>query len=75
MLEAIEKMMLDYDLKIEDCDKMIRHQRKAITICRRSNEDCEELRKERAIKQAKRQCYVQAKYDFDSLIDSIDKET
>jgi len=74
MIEDIEKMMLEYDRKIEDCDTQIRHQRKAISICRRSDENCSQLRKERAIVQAQRQCYVQAKYDFDSLIDCIENK-
>ena len=74
MLEEIEKIKAQYDLKIEDCDKVIRHLRESIKINRKLGVDVDEakrLRKDRAIEQAKRQAYVQAKYDFDSLIDYV----
>jgi hypothetical protein len=78
MLESIKKMMNEYDLKIADCDKLIDSQRKAIKVMRRDKSECPKLmkelsdmRKDRAITQAQRQCYVQAKYDFDSLIDDL----
>lgn len=73
MLAEIERLKRQYDLKIADCDKLIEHLRVQITVCRRQGgaEDSIRLRHDRAIEQAKRQCYVQAKYDFDSLIDFI----
>ncbi len=73
MKSEIEKMKAHYDIKISGCDKVIEHLRKAIAICRKQNRNDESvsLRKDRAIEQAKRQCYVQAKYDFDSLMDYV----
>jgi hypothetical protein len=69
----VEKMKAQYDVKIESCDKMIEHLRKVISENRRTGNEGENesFRKDRAINQAKRQCYVQAKYDFDSLLDYI----
>jgi hypothetical protein len=74
MLKEIEKMKEQYDFKIDGCDKVIRHLRESIKINRKLGTDVDEakrLRKDRAIEQAKRQAYVQAKYDFDSLIDYV----
>ena len=73
MKDAILKMKADYDRKIEDCDKIINHLRQLICNNRRVGTDLQDgsLRKDRAIEQAKRQAYVQAKYDFDSLLDYI----
>lgn len=73
METEIEKMKAHYDLKIETCDKQIKQARTAIAICRKQNRDDESLslRKDRAEIQARRQAYVQAKYDFDSLLDYI----
>ena len=73
MEQAISKMKGDYDRKIEDCDKIIKHLRQLICNNRRDGNDSHDgsLRKDRAIEQAKRQAYVQAKYDLDSLLDYI----
>lgn len=73
MNTAISKMKADYELKIEGCDKLISHLRISIATNRRNGREDKnkDLRKERAIEQAKRQAYVQAKYDFDSLLDCI----
>ena len=74
MMEAeINKMKDEYEFKIQDCDEIISSYRKKIAANRKSgnDEESEHLRKDRAIEQAKRQAYVQAKYDFDSLLDYI----
>ncbi len=73
MNTAILKMEADYDCKIEGCDKLIGHLRIQISTNRHHGHDKENeaLRRDRAIEQAKRQAYVQAKYDFDSLFDYI----
>ena len=73
MNTEIEKMKAEYDLKIESCDKMINHLRELITSNRRNQqgEGSETLRNNRKVEQAKRQAYVQAKYDFDSLLDHV----
>ena len=66
-------MKADYDLKIEACDKLISHLRICIATNRRNDHESENvvLRNNRAVEQAKRQAYVQAKYDFDSLLDYV----
>ena len=71
MLDEINKMKDEYDIKISNCDKVINHLRKIISENRRTgnNDKNKSFREDRAIEQAKRQCYVQARYDFDSLID------
>ena len=73
MEEEIEKLKSQYDMKISNCDKSIQADRKAIAICRKQkrDEDADLIRKNRAITQAQRQAYVQAKYDFDSLLDYV----
>tara|TARA_R110002096_G_scaffold199455_1_gene383363 strand:+ start:203 stop:424 length:222 start_codon:yes stop_codon:yes gene_type:complete len=73
MEDEIKKMKAEYDIKISNCDKSIQQARTAITICRKHgrDDDAKSLRKDRAIEQAKRQAYVQAKYDFDSLLDYV----
>ena len=73
MNTAILKMKDEYEFKIQDCDEVIASYRKKITANRKSGNDAESdcLRKDRAIEQAKRQAYVQAKYDFDSLLDYV----
>jgi hypothetical protein len=74
MLEAILKMKAEYEQKIKNCDLLIQDCRKRTGIARKAGLDNEAdfIRKDRAIEQAKRQAYVQAKYDFDSLFDYID---
>ncbi len=73
METEIEKMKEHYDFKIEDCDKIISHLRICISQNRRDlkGQGNDKLRSDRSIEQAKRQAYVQAKYDFDSLLDYI----
>lgn len=70
----IGKLKRDYDAKIDDCDTLIDCQRKSISRLRRvsgAEDDVAALRKERAITQAQRQAYVQARADIDSLLDYI----
>jgi hypothetical protein len=73
MKVAISKMKANYDVKIESCDTLISHLRICIATNRRNGHEDENyrLRNDRAIEQAKRQAYVQAKYDFDSLLDYV----
>ena len=75
--KGIEKLIKDYDSKISDCDTLIKTQRKGLSKYRRGENTSEDeddrkaILKERAIAQAQRQAYVQAKYDIDSLLDLI----
>ena len=69
----IEKMIKQYDVKIENSDFLVEKYRKVIAVNRKNGFDEENkiYRKDRAIEQARRQAYVQAKYDLDSLFDYI----
>ena len=69
----IEKMIKEYDVKIENSDFLVEKYRKVIAVNRKNGFDEENkiYRKDRAIEQARRQAYVQAKYDLDSLFDYI----
>ena len=75
--KGIAKLIKDYDSKISDCDTLIETQRKVLSKYRRGENTSEDeddrkaILKERAIAQAQRQTYVQAKYDIDSLLDLI----
>ena len=73
MKEEIEKLKTEYDLKIENCDILIEHASESIRKYRsKTNKDLvDTFRKDRSIEQAKRQAYVQAKSDFDSLLDYV----
>ena len=73
MKTEIEKLKTDYELKIKNCDILIDHTSESIKTYRsKDNKDLiNSFRKDRAIEQAKRQAYVQAKYDFDSLLDYV----
>ena len=73
MKSEIEKLKTEYDLKIKDCDILIDHANVSIKQYRsEANKGLiDSFRKGRATEQAKRQAYVQAKYDFDSLLDYV----
>lgn len=73
MKDEIEKIKTDYDLKIEGCDILIKHMGESIKRYRSEANKwlIDSIRRDRAIEQAKRQAYVQAKYDFDSLLDYV----
>ena len=73
-------LMAEYDQKIAGCDKVINHLRghikSARAVNRQSNDnvqiDLAPERRDLAIERARKQAYVQAKYDIDSLIDCLD---
>lgn len=74
--KAIEKLKIDYDNKISDCDKLIKNSRKILGRLRRGEFETTEddhflIKKEHAVTQAQRQAYVQAKCDIDSIIDHL----
>ena len=66
----IEKMIKQYDVKIENSDFLVEKYRKVIAVNRKNGLDKVYI-KDRAIEQARRQAYVQARYDLDSLFDYI----
>lgn len=70
MEEAIQKLMREYDDKINDCDLMLDN----ITEQRNRLKTCEyimriDLQKEVWIWESRKQAYIQAKKDIESLLD------
>jgi len=73
MLNEISKLLVEYQLKINDCDTLLDHKYGLIGKSRheKNHENVAALRKEQAIIRAQKQAYVQAKADIDSLIDYV----
>jgi hypothetical protein len=73
VLNEINKLLVEYQLKIKDCDTLLAIRYQLIGESRQSkNHDLSAaLRKEKAIIEARKQAYVQAKADIDSLIDYV----
>lgn len=69
-IKEIAKLKAEYDVKIANCDKLIDTQRKTLRrMLPSEQEDALAILIERSTEQAKRQAYVQAKMDIDSLLD------
>ena len=73
MENEINMLILIYDLKINDCDKLINSYTDNIRKARRNGDDSflEQDKRERDIEYAKRHAYSQAKSDIDSLLDYL----
>jgi hypothetical protein len=73
MLNEINKLLTEYQLKINDCDTLLDKKYCLIGENRQAkNHDVvAAIRKEKAIIEAKKQAYVQAKSDIDSLLDYL----
>lgn len=73
MLNEINKLLTEYELKIKDCDTLLDHRYQLIGESRqaKNHELVASLRKEKAIIEARKQAYVQARVDIDSLIDYV----
>lgn len=73
MEQEISKLITAYSQRISDCDTLIESYRKAIKLARSNGESdvISSNRKLKAHEEAKRQAYVQAMYDFDSLLDYV----
>ena len=76
MLNEIGKLLVEYQLKINDCETLLDHKHELIGKNRHEKnlENVAALRKEQAIIRAQKQAYVQAKADIDSLIDYVNTE-
>ena len=80
MENSIKKMIKEYDEKIKVEDILLKLVDNRISIMKKER-DCQfdkwaimdlgDVREERHIINARRQAYVQAKSDFDSLLDNI----
>lgn len=64
----LEKLMFEYTKKIENCDTLIAAYTEEIRGLRNQGQSTESERKDRAIVQAQKQAYIQAKVDFESLL-------
>ena len=73
MQTEINKLLVEYQLKINDCDTLLAQKYGLIGENRQSKNNglVASLRKEKAIIEARKQAYVQAKHDIDSLIDYL----
>ena len=73
MQTEINKLLVEYQLKINDCDTLLNQKYGLIGESRhaKNNDLVASLRKEKAIIEARKQAYVQAKHDIDSLIDYL----
>lgn len=74
MKKQLEKLIKEYEERIENCDSQISRYTNEIRSIRKNGADSyfctvEELANERKIADAKRQCYVQAIADIKSLED------
>ena len=82
MENAIDKLMWEYTQKITACDALLgeisvkksslrRKIRDEPDKCSDEQEELLTIKKEEIRLDAQRQCYVQAKHDFDSLLDKL----
>jgi hypothetical protein len=71
MKTQIEKLMKEYDEKVEMEDKRLKIVEGYIREARAAGANYDELRTDRKIINARRQAYVQAKSDIDSLLDYV----
>lgn len=74
MRNEINKLLAEYQLKINNCDTKLEHIINSIRSSRRAEDYAAiaDLRKEQAIIDARKQAYTQAHADIESLIDSVD---
>jgi len=75
MKNSIEKLINEYAMKIQMCDKVIHGLEETKRIARREKfiEDSKRIRGELQVVYAQRQSYVQAKVDIDSLLDNLEE--
>jgi len=71
MKKNIEKFIAEYEQKISDMYILLKENTQCIIDARRKGQDPIEEKKERAVLWAKRQAYIQARVDFESLWDLI----
>ena len=71
MENSIKKMIKEYEEKIEFQDILIKNVVKEIRGLRSGGLDTTDLRHQRQLAEARRQAYVQAKSDIDSLLDNL----
>ena len=71
METEIEKLLAQYDAKIDEVNLQLSHLKSAIREVRRSNNDYSSLRKEQAACFARNHAYMQAKSDIDSVLDYV----
>lgn len=72
MHKAIEKLIAEYESKINDQDVLISHYKETIRDKCRTYKDPYFDRLESARADARRMAYIQAKVDIESLLDYLD---
>ncbi len=65
----IESFLAEYEVKIQNCEKLLSSVGAQITAARKAKEGYTHLRKSQSILHAQCNAYYQAKADFDSLLD------
>ncbi len=71
MEQAIQNMIADYELKIENTRKLLQLLSTRIPYLRSKKEDYTKERREQAILHAQLHAYTQAPADFDCLLDEL----
>lgn len=73
MLEEINRVKSKYDQKIAECDKLIDCQRESLQVAKRNDnkESADSFLRMITVEKLIRKSYIEAKYDFDDLIDNI----
>ena len=71
MEASIRKMIKEYEGKISVMDKTLEYISIHVKQRRKDGDNYDDLRQDRHIANAKRQAYVQARADFQSLINEI----
>lgn len=74
MEEEINKLISQYNTKIEDVESLLCGMKTTITALRNNGGDYSHLRKEQSGLHAKLFAYMQAKSDIDSLLDYVKTE-
>lgn len=73
MQSEINKLLAEYQLKINSCDTKLDHITNSIRKSRRADDydAIADLRKEQSIIDARKQAYTQASADIESLLDYV----
>jgi hypothetical protein len=71
MEDEIEKLLYEYRLKIDDCQRQLAGYDTAISHLRRNKQDYSLERKDQARTLTKMICYQQTSADIDSLLDYV----
>ena len=71
MKKAINKLIKEYERKIDTLESQLNASSGNLRSIRNNGGDTQEIQQDIFIMNAKRQAYVQAKHDIDSLLDYV----